>query len=108
MKLTFILSIVLTLIVGTATPALAEKDINRVTPWNKVTDFFATVGRDKDAKKSIRANRQKSRREIRLFKKKRKARKQTLKRMEKQKAKILEGVKKRKMPSGRGGIDMPK
>lgn len=108
MKKTIIVSIISALIIGTATPAMAEKDINRITPWNKITDFFATVGRDKDTKKSIRANRKQSRRETRMFKKRRKARKKTMKRMEKQKAKILKGVKKRKMPHGRGGVDMPK
>ena len=100
--------LVLVMSLGIATPAMAEKDTNRVTAWNKVTDFFATVGRGKSTQKGIKQERRQNRRDIRMFKKRRKQRKKTLKRMENQKAKILEGVKIRRVPHGRGGIDIPK
>ncbi|MBZ0166132.1 MAG: hypothetical protein K8I00_04935, partial [Candidatus Omnitrophica bacterium] len=45
-----------------------SKDLNRVTAWNKVTDYFATVGRNAKDKQKIVRERKINRRTKRLGK----------------------------------------
>ncbi len=85
--------------------ASASEDPNRVTPWNRMTDFFATVGKDKEEKKSIKDARKKNRRASREFESRQKQNKKSQKQMQKQEKVILEKIHTRKSPHGRGGID---
>lgn len=57
-----------------------SKDLNRVTVWNKVTDYFATVGRNSKDKQKIVRQRKISRRTERLGKARAKAQKEQRKR----------------------------
>lgn len=93
------------LILTKACPVFADQNPNRVTPWNKVTDFFATIGKDKEEKKKILNTRQKNRREARQFKDRQKQAKKNQKKMQKQQKAILDKITTKKSPHGRGGID---
>lgn len=59
-----------------------DKSVNRVTAWNKVTDFFATVGKQKREKVNILRKRKVHRRTQRLEKAKLQAEKERQKRIE--------------------------
>lgn len=93
------------LMMANVAPAHAEGNPDRVTAWNRMTDFFATVGKDKQEKKAILETRQKNRREARKFKERQKQQKKTQKTIGKQQKKILSTIKSRKSPHGRGGVD---
>ena len=104
-KLKYILASAVILNLSFINPASADKDPNRVPPLNRMSDFFATVGKDKEEKKEILTARQKNRREARQFKERQKQQKKTQKKMRKQQNNILNKIDTRKSPHGRGGID---
>ncbi|MGE0268259.1 MAG: hypothetical protein AB7S78_07375 [Candidatus Omnitrophota bacterium] len=103
-RLCIVISVAFLMVAKTG-PALADQNPNRVTPWNKVTDFFSTIGKDKEEKKKILATRQKNRREARQFKARQKQAKKNQKKMQKQQKVILDKITTKKSPHGRGGID---
>ncbi len=89
-------------------PSYAAKNVDRVTAWNRFTDFFATVGKEDSAKQQVLKSRKRARREKRQFKQRQRRQKETQKRMAEQKRNIMKTIKTKKVPSGRGGIDLPK
>lgn len=88
--------------------AEAAKNPSRVTVWNKVTDFFATVGKDDDEKRRLLLERRKRRQEARVFKARQKQQKIVQKNMHAQQKTILDKVDVKRVPHGRGGIDAKK
>lgn len=95
--------IVLTTIV--VVPVEAAKNPNRVTTWNKMTDWFATAGKKDVEKRRILLDRRKRRQEARVFKAHQKKKKQIQNQMREQQRKIMKTVDKKRVPHGRGGID---
>ena len=91
-----------------AAPSFAATYPEKVTVWNKITDFFATVGRSDQKKKEIIKERRQSRSEERVFKSRLQETKDTQKKIKKQNAIIMNKIHKRDIPHGRGGIDAPK
>ncbi len=93
----------------TATPAVtsadAAKNPNRVTMWNKMTDFFATVGKEDTEKRRILLERRKRRQEARVFKANQKQQRKIRKRMREQQRTIMDKVDVKRVPHGRGGVD---
>ena len=75
--------VILLMIIMAAPVSAAKKkgkDPNRITTWNKVTDYFATVGKDKREKHSILRRRKINRRNNRLKKAREKAQEEQRKR----------------------------
>ncbi|MBZ0166131.1 MAG: hypothetical protein K8I00_04930 [Candidatus Omnitrophica bacterium] len=85
--------------------AEAAKNPSRVTAWNKMTDFFATVGKEDDEKRRLLLERRKRRQEARVFKARQKQQKIVQKNMRAQQKTILDKQAVKRVPHGRGGID---
>jgi len=100
-----LMSLILT--VSSGESVWAASSLERVTVWNRMGDWFATVGKSDREKRKIVADRKAYRREVRASNKIYKENKKLQKRMRKQQEAILEGVHTRKAPHGRGGIDAP-
>lgn len=100
-----LLGVLLSATLVTVPPAEAAKDPNRVTMMNKMSDWFATVGKDDTEKRRILLERRKRRQEARVFKAHQKQQKKIQKRMHEQQRKIMDKVEVKRMPHGRGGID---
>ena len=96
------------LILVFTTPSFAAIYPEKVTAWNKITDFFATVGKPDQKKKEIIKERRQSRSEERIFKSRLEGNKETQKRIRMQNDIIMSKIHKRESPHGRGGIDAPK
>ena len=72
-----VLFVTVTLLLGSPAGYGAEKtDVNRVTSWNKVTDWFATLGKSAREKGNILRRRKAQRRARRTEKAKRQAEKE--------------------------------
>jgi hypothetical protein len=83
MKRSYFLSVLICIIL--AVPAYADvKTANRVTPLNKTTDFFATLGKSDNDSREILKERRDNRRIIRLKEEARRRNVETRKRMQDQ------------------------
>ncbi|MCA9402585.1 MAG: hypothetical protein KC897_02280 [Candidatus Omnitrophica bacterium] len=72
-----VLFVAVTLMLGSPAGYAAEtQDVNRVTSWNKVTDWFATIGKSDRDKGNILRRRKAQRRARRTEKAKRQAEKE--------------------------------
>lgn len=98
MKKLLVLILCVFLHLGTAGDVLAAKNPNRVTTFNRFTDFFATIGKSDRKKEKIRKQRREERRQARVWKEQQKKQKRTKKKMEKQNEKILKEIKTRRYP----------
>jgi len=84
-KTSFKIPAVMLIVLCTASSAMAQpsymsgKQYNRVTFWNKVTDFASTIGKDDNEKRQILIQRRNERRLSRMKKHQQKIRQQNRK-----------------------------
>ena len=105
MKKVFVWLIILTFVCVPVSEAATNP--NRVTLWNRVTDFFATVGKSDTDKKAILEERKAARAEARASDFQQKQLEENHKKMLEQNQKIMEGIHTRSIPHGAEGIDAP-
>ena len=105
MKRIFVWLIILTFVCVPVSEA--ARDPNHVTMWNRVTDFFATLGKSGSEKKSILEQRKAERAEERAADFHQKELEENHKKMLEQNQKIMGGIHTRSIPHGAEGIDAP-
>lgn len=75
-KFIFVIIFVLMTTAGQAAPSYQQSEFDKVTPWNRVTDYFATLGKDDLKKKEVLRQRKSTRKKKRIQKAREKAQKE--------------------------------
>ena len=100
-----VLLLIVMMTICSAKDSFAVAHPDKVTFFNRMGDFFATVGKSGNEKARVKKSRKAQRKSERQTKQRIKDQKNLHKKMKKQNDEIMKKIHVRRSPHGRGGID---